>query len=216
MKQLFTFLLLGSLALAGFSQNTKGPVDLPSVRIGKQQWAIQNLNVTTYQNGDPIQEAKTEEEWKKCAAEKKGCYCSNANDATNAQTYGYLYNWYAFMDPRGIAPNGWHVPTVAEWEELIHIAGNEKIAGAAIRNDKGWPAESVGDRSNTMRFSSLPGGGRYVTGAFSGVGKAAIWWSSTEVNEKIGNSFGNKYTSQKLVKDNAQKGAGLSIRCIHN
>ena len=35
------------------------------VKIGKQVWMAENLNVATFRNGDPIPEAKTEEEWKK-------------------------------------------------------------------------------------------------------------------------------------------------------
>ncbi len=79
------------------------------VSICCQYWITKNLDVTTYRNGDTIPKVTDDAEW---AALTTGAYCYYDNDsATYAATYGKLYNWYAVNDSRGLAPEGWHIPT---------------------------------------------------------------------------------------------------------
>lgn len=47
--------------------------------------------------------------------------------------YGRLYNWYAAVDTRSIAPTGWHIPTLSEWETLIDYAGGISAAGGSLK-----------------------------------------------------------------------------------
>ena len=47
--------------------------------------------------------------------------------------YGKLYNWYALNDQRGLPPDGWHVPTDAEWGLLTKILGGNLIAGGKLK-----------------------------------------------------------------------------------
>ena len=82
---------------------------LPSVTIGTQVWTTQNLNVSTYRNGDIIPKVENGQTW---GIITYGAYCYYNNDsASYAATYGKLYNWYAVNDPRGLAPVGYHIPT---------------------------------------------------------------------------------------------------------
>ena len=77
-----SFLLIGFHLIVGisFSQSTGTITDssdgkvYKTVVIGSQTWMSENLNVSTFRNGDPIPEAKTNEEWKKArmAEWKKG------------------------------------------------------------------------------------------------------------------------------------------------
>jgi uncharacterized protein (TIGR02145 family) len=93
-----------------------------SVIIGNQSWMAENLNTSKFRNGDPIPEAKTDEEWIKAAENKQPAWCYLDNNPENSK-YGRLYNWYAVNDPRGLAPNGWHIPSEYEWEQLSRKTG---------------------------------------------------------------------------------------------
>lgn len=84
------------------------------VRIGSQVWTTTNLNVVTFRNGDTIPEAKSEKDWETAGYNKQPAWCYNENNAGYGVKYGKLYNWYAVNDPRGLAPNGWHIPSDAE------------------------------------------------------------------------------------------------------
>ena len=111
--------------------NPSGPDK--SVTIGTQVWMKENLNVSTFRNGDPIPEAKTAEEWKAAGAAKQPAWCYYDNDPKNGAKYGKLYNWYAVNDPRGLAPVGWHVPTKEELSDLINYLGGEYVAGRKMK-----------------------------------------------------------------------------------
>ena len=86
-----------------------------TVTIGSQVWMAENLKVTHYRNGDAIQNVTDDSTWSNLYIDETGAYCNYNNDANNADTYGYLYNWYAVADTRNIAPEGWHVPSYSEW-----------------------------------------------------------------------------------------------------
>jgi uncharacterized protein (TIGR02145 family) len=107
-----------------------------SVKIGTQTWMAENLNVSTFRNGDPIPEAKTDEEWKKAGKEGKPAWCYYDNDPKNGAKYGKLYNWYAVIDPRGLAPAGWHIPSDAEWTTLGDQLGSDP--GKKMKSTSGW------------------------------------------------------------------------------
>ena len=139
-----SFLLIGFHLIVGisFSQSTGTITDssdgkvYKTVVIGSQTWMSENLNVSTFRNGDPIPEAKTNEEWKKAGKEGKPAWCYYDNDPKNGAKYGKLYNWYAVNDPRGLAPTGWHVPTKAEWGTLVEQLGND--AEKKMKSQSGW------------------------------------------------------------------------------
>ena len=97
-----------------------------TTKIGNQVWMAENLKVTHYQNGDNILEITDNAGWVNSSA---GAYCSYEYSKSNSNVYGYLYNWYAINDSRNIAPTGWHIPTFADWTELITHLGGEEIAG---------------------------------------------------------------------------------------
>ncbi len=120
------------------------PVDVtPSgpyktVTIGTQVWMKENLNVSTFRNGDPIPEAKTADEWQAAEKAKQPAWCYYDNDPKNGAKYGKLYNWYAVNDARGLAPAGYHVPAEQEWEVLINQLGGKDAAGKKMKSTSGW------------------------------------------------------------------------------
>jgi uncharacterized protein (TIGR02145 family) len=88
-----------------------------SVKIGDQEWMPINLDVDRFRNGDLIPHVESDEEWEKAGENEQAAWCYYDNDPENGKKYGKLYNWFAVNDPRGLAPEGWHVPSKEEWEE---------------------------------------------------------------------------------------------------
>ena len=183
------------------------------VTIGNQVWMAKNLNVDKFRNGDPIPHAKTKEEWKKAAENKQPAWCYYDNDPSNGEKYGKLYNWYAVNDPRGLAPEGWHVPSDEEWTTLTHhLGGIEGAAGTKMKSTSGW--EKDGNGTNESGFSGLPGGARYSSGTFNDIGTNGYWWSSTEVSETNANNRYLIYESGIVYKFHNHKVGGFSVRYL--
>jgi len=117
MKSLFSLLLVVIIGTgtATFSQ---------TVTIGTQEWMTKNLDVSTFRNGDPIPEAKTDEAWYRASQNNQPAWCYYMNDTVNGRLYGKLYNWFAVNDSRGLAPMGYHIPSDEEWAVLIDYFGD--------------------------------------------------------------------------------------------
>jgi uncharacterized protein (TIGR02145 family) len=114
-----------------------------TVTIGTQVWTTKNLNVTTFRNGEPIPQAKTNEEWRLSYENKQPAWCYYGNDPANATKYGILYNKFAVYDPRGLPPVGYHIPSDREWYELIVFLGGETNAGKKMKSTSGWNSIEV-------------------------------------------------------------------------
>jgi uncharacterized protein (TIGR02145 family) len=207
-----------------FTTSNYSFVNLPSVTIGTQIWTTKNLDVAKYRNGDPIPQVTDATQWANLTT---GAWCWYNNDsATYAATYGRLYNWYAVNDPRGIAPQGWHVPTNRESDLMtiyldptvdtttIGLSGTN--IGRQLKNTTGW--NSGGNGTNSSGFAFLPGGARYNNGAFFSVGDFGYWWSASEFDttfvwyrglyNDINNSLVNRYYCNKVF--------GFSIRLVRD
>ena len=74
------------------------------------------LTVKTFNNGDPIPQVSSINDWITVNEQQSPAWCYYNDDPSNESTYGILYNWYAVIDPRGIAPDGYHIPTDSEFE----------------------------------------------------------------------------------------------------
>jgi len=163
-----------------------------TVKIGNQWWMAENLKVTHYCNGDAIPNVTDNSEWEGLYT---GAYCAYDNNESNADTYGYLYNWYAVDDSRNIAPEGWHVPTDEEWKELEMYLGMSQTEV----DKEGWRGTNEGSKlagnaslwydgvlkNNSSfgqsGFTALPGGKRYpLNGYFYDIGEYAYFWFCTE------------------------------------
>ncbi|HZV69689.1 MAG TPA: FISUMP domain-containing protein [Saprospiraceae bacterium] len=157
------------------------PVYYASVGICCQSWMTKNLDVTTYRNGDPIPKVTTNSAW---AVLTTGAYCYYNNDSTTyAATYGKLYNWYAVNDPRGLAPEGWHIPTDFEWTTLGNCLGGNSIAGGLMKEagTVHWTSPNTG-ATNLSGFTGLPAGFRDNSGFFNAISTTGVWWSSIGLN----------------------------------
>jgi uncharacterized protein (TIGR02145 family) len=201
----------------GIDDNCNGKVDencYPSVTICNQVWMQKNLNVARYRNGDPIPNVTDPEEW---GALTTGAYCYYNNDsATYAATYGKLYNTYAVMDPRGLAPEGWHVPFSAEWETLINCLGGFQIAGGPLKETgfSHWASPNSG-ATNSSGFTGLPGGMRYgLGGEFYGIGLYAFFGRSLEQPVKYPANRQLSFQGNGIGYSGLVMNEGFSIRCV--
>jgi uncharacterized protein (TIGR02145 family) len=184
------------------------------VKIGKQVWMSENLQTSTYRNGDSVRYARTNEEWVDAADNREGAWCYYDNDEQNGKTYGKLYNWYAVNDSRGLAPKGYHIPSDEEWTVLTDYLGGEKIAGFKMKSTTGWQNNGNGD--NSSGFNGLPGGDRNEDGTFNDVGKEGGWWSSTEYDTNSAWFRVLGYGSGDVLRYDNEKEEGLSVRCLRD
>ncbi len=168
--------------------------------------------VATFRNGDPIPEAKTDEEWQKAGENKQPTWCYYGNDPKNGEQYGKLYNWYAVNDPRGIAPEGYHVPKDDKWTALSDYLGGIDGAGTKMKSTCGWSEN--GNGTNESGFSGLPGGFRDSNGSFYYIGSFGYWWSSTEYSTDDARLRFLCYDGDPVYRYSFDKPYGFSVRCL--
>jgi hypothetical protein len=200
-------------------------INLPSVTICAQTWTTNNLDVTTYRNGDAIPQVTDPTAWANLTT---GAWCYYNNDAANGPIYGKLYNWYAVTDPRGLAPQGWHVPSDAEWNKLVKCIDpsadttcqnctQSATAGGAMKETgtSHWISPNTG-ATNSSGFAGLPGGYRDYVGTFYDIGHFGSWWSSTESSASgAWGRFLGFFNSSVTSYDN-YKTEGFSVRCLRD
>ncbi len=186
-----------------------------TVTIGTQTWMAENLNYET---------------------ENSYCY---GDDASNCTKYGRLYTWAAAMDSvgtwstngkgcgdnktcsptypvRGVCPEGWHLPTRAEFKTLITAVGGESIAGQKLKSTTGWTACSGIINEDAFAFSALPAGYRNDFGGYFNEGYDAYFWSSTESNSSLAYRMYLYYYDGYADLDNGLKNYGFSVRCLRD
>ncbi len=188
-------------------------IDSTDVKICSQVWTSKNLDATTYRNGDIIPKVTDMSTW---ATMTIGAYCYYDNDsATYAGLFGKLYNWYAVNDPRGLAPNGWHIPSSSEWSALISCLGGFSVAGGPVK-EVGllhWLSPNTG-ATNSTGFTSLPSGYRTNAGSFLGYGGLAQYWSSSVFDSVEAFGASTSYNTEELTPTAYVKVAGFSVRCV--
>jgi uncharacterized protein (TIGR02145 family) len=182
----------------------------PTFQLGDQIWMAENLRVTHFNNGDAIPNVTSNGTW---ATLTSGAYCWYDNDQSTNEIYGILYNWYAVDDSRGLCPDGWRVPTDSEWTSLTTILGGTSASGGKIKSNSGlWTSPNT-NATNSSNFSGLPGGGRYMSGAFNYIATSGNWWSSTEIGADAWKRRAG-YNIPHVERSHYSKAYGFSVRCI--
>ena len=219
------------LFIISCSKDDSNPVEpstnnYPSVKIGTQIWMNKNLDVTNYRNGDPIRHCQTAEEWKDATAKNEGAWCYYNNSDSLGKIFGKLYNWYAVNDPRGLSPQGWHVPTDLEWKELeISLGMTQQEADAERGTDQGTQLAgqfhlcTSGGVVNKGKGGgrggrAVPGGYRHGDGYFKNISLLGYWWTSTEENTDMAWYRILYYRASTVFRDNYQKDFCFSVRML--
>lgn len=186
-----------------------------SIKIGEQTWMVENLNVEKFRNGDKIKEAKTIRKWRRLTKRHKAAWCFYENSSSDGNLYGKLYNLYAIVDERGLAPCGWHIPTDGEWSQLSEFLGGEDIAGIKLKAENGWKkhVNDLSNGNNKSGFKGFPGGYRFSNGLFFYIGNFGYWWSSTISKDGVFTRV-LSFDKSSLDKEVMDKFCGLSVRCL--
>ena len=216
-----------------------------TVKLGNQVWMAENLRTTRYADGTPIP-LGTEASFTTAYR-----YYPDDNSA-NVADYGYLYNWAAVMNGsasseanpsgvQGICPDGWHVPSDAEWTELENYVSSQSqyVCGSstskiakALASEEGWNSITdtddncaVGNNpsaNNATGFSARPAGlypGDYnggYNGGYNFFGLSAHFWSATQYNSDDAYIRSLGYSDANVFRTNNNKDNGFLVRCVRN
>ena len=201
-----------------------------TVKIGNQWWMAENLKVTKYRNGWPIQQVTETDPDSVWAQEKKGTYCKYDYDDTKAAKYGLLYNWYVVTDTNNIAPAGWHIPSDDEWKTLEMYLGmsqgdadNVKWRGLdegdklKVQAPNDWTTYGSVWGSNASGFTALAGCCRLFNATWGdpGTSNTGFWWSST-IHTSDNEAWYRylDYKNSNVFRYHGSKNYGMSIRCV--
>ena len=206
-----------------------------TIQIGEQVWMAENLKTTRYSNGDEIIYINNPNDWNNNFV---GHYAAYNNDLLNVDLYGYLYNWSAANDSRGICPEGFHLPSDQEWSELIqyldpstnpfaenHNDVHSSLAGGFLKDtgtiqgeDGLWQAPNT-NATNVTGFSALPAG---LTNDENGnfnlmgyyLGYLAWYWTSTAIDSDLAWSRELFWSGSDIHRHSITKNYGISVRCV--
>lgn len=177
-----------------------------TVKIGKQVWMAENLKANRYKNGDLL----------------------TVNEAIPG-----FYTWKAVSDIRGICPQGWHVPSDADWMELeVYLGmkssevgvldlsvwrGYEKQAGALLKAVSPLWKNANSSANNFSKFGALPDGYILFNGWFDhmALNEQAEFCTSTESgDQQIVRVL--TYLSTGVHRGLDSKTRGYSCRCVQD
>ncbi len=191
-----------------------------TIVIGNQEWMAENLRVGHYRNGERIPNISDPYEW---PGYPEGAFGWQANDSVhNSCPYGKLYSWYAATNPKNICPEGWHLPSMQEFEELINFLGGETVAGEKLKvqNFYFWKSSNFSG-SNASGFSAV-GSGYIGTGVSGSLGyhftKESCYICTSDSLHTI--NFSDAYffvlsnNSNWANFTNNHKALGSCIRCL--
>ncbi len=200
-----------------FAQLTDSIVYFPDgqkykiIKMGNQWWMAENLKTSKYNNGTFISLVTGTKEWSKL---KTPGYCWYENDSVTNKIYGALYNWYAVRTSK-LCPQGWHVPTDAEWTVLSDYLGGANIAGGKLK-EAGTIHWSYPNSKSTDEegFTALPGGNRNFDGTYCNLGYYGYWWTSTENSTTNAINRYLFYDNSTIIGFSHLKEYGFSVRCV--
>ena len=206
------FLLIAFTVMNSGFESRRTSYDYASIKIGAKGWMIEDLNVTRFRNGDAIPEARGEKAWDEAAEKGQPAWSYYNDDPGRASRYGRYYNWYAVVDPRGIAPKGWHVSRVEDWNDLFNTMGG--IEEACLTRDIQDAVFLDVDGNEHIGFPVLCGyhwGGKSHGAYIDGVG--FYWTSDTHDNFCVELSPRNLGC---LINNKREKSMGFKVRCVED
>ena len=196
-----------------------------TVLIGAQCWMKENLRTTKKPNGTSI---------------TSGIWTPGSNPVV---TYGRLYSWTTVMNGagsssavpsgvQGICPDGWHVPSDAEWKQMEMAVGMSQSdadntgrrgnIAARLSGNTGWTSSNTENAAgntlaanrNSSGFSALPAG--LYNSSYNYFGTNAYFWSATEYSSDAAYCRYLYYGSAGVYRHYGDKSPGFSVRCVRD
>jgi len=206
----------------------------PVVKIGEQYWMAENLKCTKYDTesekaGQILTTSETDANapYYTDGRQTVTGYSDNLTEAQR-EKLGLLYNIAAAggftefeamtktggfgTQRQGICPNGFHLPTIEEWDVLAEACGGVAISGKKLKTTTGW--YEYDDGTDYYGFAALPAGFAYGSNVYN-VGEIVQFWSSNADNDDYLYYAYLYYNDDELFRGSRQDGA-LSVRCIRN
>jgi len=205
------------------------------VQIGTQDWMVENLRTTKYNDGTPIQLVTGDHDWAVLDTATGGAYCYYNNDAdTYKETYGAIYNFAAVRTGK-LAPKGWRVPSREDWLTLMEYLGGTDVAGGKLKETDTipnagahWNPPNTG-ATDEYGFKGLPGGFRYARADYdaiwAGINTHALYQTTTTYDGWPDNgSYNGEWSYYAILWfDKAalnipywNKQAGCSVKCVRD
>jgi uncharacterized protein (TIGR02145 family) len=209
-----------------------------TVKIGNQVWMAENLRVTKYPDGTPIPMVTDNSAWNALTLTDRA-YTFLNDDPVNADPWGGYYTWSTVTNGissnanpsnvQGICPDGWHVPSDAEWQELELYVGMSPAdtgkTGISRGTNEGGKLKEAGldhfwspnqGATNETGFTGLPSGNRTFNSGFDNLHKYANFWTSrrgTGDNAATRVLYYQYSTIGRYVNDNDNR-TGINCRCL--
>jgi uncharacterized protein (TIGR02145 family) len=216
----YTIFLAALLSLNSCTKNdnTTDPVtdaegnSYKTVKIGEQLWMAENLKTSTFSDGSEITNTPDAGSWSELT--EPGLCWYNNDSASNKDTYGALYNFYSVISGK-LCPDGWHIPSKDEWQQLRDALGDTLTAGGMLKEagTLHWNMPNTG-AENSTGFTALPAGIRYFEGSFSSLSSFTSFWSSTEADNSKGWYLSLFFSDAVAAMNKISKKDGFSVRCL--
>ena len=185
------------------------------VEIGNQCWFRENLKTTKFVDGSEIPYVLDQITWNNATTPARRY--PNSNNVALGYEIGFLYNWYTVEDPRVLCPIGSHVPTDAEWAELVNHLGGDSVAGGKLKmaGTEYWQSPNTG-ATNSSGFNGLPGGAIRPLDGYNWTFQNGFWWTSTLSDDATPGPIYWRayYISEEIFTGVYSKKWGFSVRCI--
>ena len=184
-----------------------------TTRIGNQEWMVENLRVTKYNDTSEINQITDDMTWEGLL---EGAWSYYDNDSSHEYPYGKLYNWHS-VEGGKLCPSGWHIPTLEEWTTLTDHLGGTDLAGGRMKDVGTTYWQSPNDpASNESGFTALPSGYRSNNGTFDKVGFEGGWWSSTISSSDSAWQLQLDHLADDANYYTRAHNSGFSVRCVRD
>lgn len=185
-----------------------------TVIIGTQEWMVENLRTTRFNDGTDIPLVTDDSAWSNLHTPGY-CFYNNNTDAIEQEKWGALYNWYT-VNTGKLAPAGWHVPSDSDWIILSDYLGGENVAGGKMKEEgtENWLTPNT-NATNSSGFRALPGGYR-DEGLFVFLNEFGTWWCATEYDEHFAYYRTLTYNYTRLARNSYYKDDGFSVRLVRD
>ncbi len=141
--------------------------------------------------------------------------CSIAGE--DPRLFGRFYTWQQAQDA---CPEGWQLPTLEQWEELIGHLGDKLQTAAALKSTSGWQHGQNGN--NNSGFNAQPAGEyQPMRKGFWNIGSYTLFWSQTDLHGKMYGGDRLAYrlrfsASTPILIDSAEKTNYCCLRLVRS